>query len=157
MQFIQNAALRLITGCHKASNISHLHAEAKLLPVAEHLSMLCAQFLASCMRSFHPSHDIVRIPPGPRTNKYGRPLKETLLSRFGDKVPHICKMGSCWTLTTRRPRMCYTPLQLLTILSLPTPTLSLRSGSHLLILQKVLSRVPTRQRCASYAPNAVQV
>jgi hypothetical protein len=47
--FIQNAALRLITGCHKASPVSHLHAEAKVMPVAEHLSMLYGQFLASCM------------------------------------------------------------------------------------------------------------
>jgi hypothetical protein len=45
------------------------------------------------MHSFHPSHDIVKIPPGPRTNKSGRPLKETLSSRFGDKVAPYLQDG----------------------------------------------------------------
>jgi hypothetical protein len=50
LQFIQNAALRLVTGCLKAAPIDHLHAKAKLMLVADHLSMLCLQFIASCMR-----------------------------------------------------------------------------------------------------------
>jgi hypothetical protein len=44
LQVIQNAAMRLITGCLKASSIDHLHCETKLMPVAEHLSMLCSVF-----------------------------------------------------------------------------------------------------------------
>jgi hypothetical protein len=90
MQHVQNSALRLATGCHKAASVAHLHAEAKMLPVSEHLSMLCAQFLASCMRPGHPSHDIVLLPLGPRSNVKGHPMKETLLSPFCDALsPHF--------------------------------------------------------------------
>jgi hypothetical protein len=78
LQIIQNAAMRLMTGCHMASSVAHLHAETKLMPVDEHLSMLCAQFLASCLRRCHPSHNVVQLPPGPHKNKHVRPLKETL-------------------------------------------------------------------------------
>jgi hypothetical protein len=81
--------MRLMTGCHMASSVWHLHAETKLMPVDEHLSMLCAQFLASCLRRCHPSHDVVQLPPRPRKNKHGHPLKERLSSRFLDVVsPH---------------------------------------------------------------------
>jgi hypothetical protein len=59
LQFIQNVAIRLITGCHKAASIGHLLTETKMMPVAEHLSMLCAQFLVSCLRPSHPSHKVV--------------------------------------------------------------------------------------------------
>jgi hypothetical protein len=89
-QVLQNAALRLATGCHKAATVAHLHAEAKMLPVAKHLLMLCRQFLVSCMCPGHPSHAVVQIPPGPRKNAKGCPLKETLSSRFGDALaPHL--------------------------------------------------------------------
>jgi hypothetical protein len=60
--------MRLIKGCHKATSIDHLLTESKLMPVAEHLSKLCAQFLTNCLRPSHPSHEVVQIPPGPRTN-----------------------------------------------------------------------------------------
>ena len=86
LQFIQNSAMRLITGCHKASSIDHLLTESKLMPVAEHLSMLCAQFLASCLRPTHPSYETVKIPTGPRTNASGRPMKETLQSKFSATI-----------------------------------------------------------------------
>jgi hypothetical protein len=77
------------TGCHKASTILHFHAECKMMPVSECLSMLCTQFLANCLRPTHPSNSIVFILPGPRTNDKGRPLKETLSSRFFPAVePH---------------------------------------------------------------------
>jgi hypothetical protein len=86
LQYVQNAAMRLITGCHKAISIAHLHNETKLLPVAEHLTMLCIQFLASCLRPSHTSHETFQLPPGPRKNQHGRPLKETLSSRFQDAL-----------------------------------------------------------------------
>jgi hypothetical protein len=35
LETIQNEAMRLITGCHKASSIKNLHAECKLLPVVD--------------------------------------------------------------------------------------------------------------------------
>jgi hypothetical protein len=90
LQIIQNAAMRFSTGCHMAYLVVHLHAETKLMPIDEHLLMLCAQFLVSCLCRNRPSHDVVKLPPGPQNNKHGRPLKETLSSRFLDVVtPHL--------------------------------------------------------------------
>jgi hypothetical protein len=86
LQFVQKAALRLVTGCHKATDIGHFHAKAKIMPVVNLLSMLCSQFLSSCMRRSHPSHATIKIPPGSRKNKSGRPMKETLSSKFGSVV-----------------------------------------------------------------------
>jgi hypothetical protein len=86
LQIIQSAAMRLMTGCHMASSIAHLHSETSLLPVKEHLSMLCAQYLASCLCRCHPSHNVVQLPPGPWRNHHGRPLKETLASKFHDTI-----------------------------------------------------------------------
>jgi hypothetical protein len=78
--------MRIITGCHQAAAIDHLHQETSLLPVSPCLDMLCSQFLASAMRRGHPSHATVLHPPGLKTNKNRngevRPLKETLSSRF---------------------------------------------------------------------------
>ena len=34
------------------------------------------------MHPTHPSHEVVNLPPGPHTNKDGRPLMETLSSRY---------------------------------------------------------------------------
>ena len=84
LQAIQNAALRLATGCHKMASVEHLHAESSLLPVADHLQMLSAQFLASALRPGHPSHEVVLEPKGPRD------MKETLHSGFvSDVAPYL--------------------------------------------------------------------
>ena len=76
LQSIQNAALRLATGCHKMASWQHLHSEAQILPVADHAKMTATQFLASAMRPSHPSHPVVSAPKGPRN------MKETLRSAF---------------------------------------------------------------------------
>jgi hypothetical protein len=85
--------MRLITGCHKAAPIAHLHAECKLMPVADHLTMLCSQFLARCMSPSHPSHETVMLPPGPRKKANGHPLKETLSSKFSDVIASYLQDG----------------------------------------------------------------
>ena len=36
IQYTQNEALRIATGCHKLSSIDHLHTEAEMLKVKEH-------------------------------------------------------------------------------------------------------------------------
>ena len=74
----------MITGCHAASAIDHLHAETEILPVSDHLLLLSAQYLASAQRSDHPAHRIVNLPPGPRRKK------ETLTTKVGHLVePHL--------------------------------------------------------------------
>ena len=65
------------------------------MPVAEHLSMLCSQFLAKCLSPSHPSHDLVMQAPGPRRNNQGRPMKETLASKFQHTVaPYLQDDGT---------------------------------------------------------------
>ena len=80
LQTVQNAALRIATGCHKMSSIDHLHVEAEILTVREHLNMLCSQFLASCLQESHPSFPIVTADSGPRT------VKQTLQRRYTSEV-----------------------------------------------------------------------
>jgi hypothetical protein len=63
------------------------------MPVADYLAMLCQQFLDSCLRPSHPSHEVVLLPPGPRKNKHGHPLKEMLSSKFTDSITHHLSDG----------------------------------------------------------------
>ena len=76
LQSIQNTALRLATGCHKMAGWEHLHAEAQILPVADHARMTATQYLASAKRASHPSHEVVMAPRGPHN------MKHTLSSAF---------------------------------------------------------------------------
>ena len=76
LQTLQNQALRICTGSCKMSSQSHLFHEAKVLPVQDHLSLLCKQYLVSALRVSHPSHANVTTPPGERNKK------QTLQSKF---------------------------------------------------------------------------
>ena len=49
IQYTQNEALRISTGCHKMSSVDHLHVEANMLKVKEHSELLFAQYLARCL------------------------------------------------------------------------------------------------------------
>ena len=89
LQRIQNRALRMATGCHTASSLSHLHQEAKFALVGDHLDMLSTQHLASSLRPSHPSNAAVKEPSGPRS------MKHTLQSRFLPTLtPHLDARGN---------------------------------------------------------------
>ena len=45
LQRIQKSALQIATGSLKIASQSHLHSETQILPVQDHLSLLCSQFL----------------------------------------------------------------------------------------------------------------
>jgi hypothetical protein len=49
LQLVQNAGLRIVMGCHKKTAIGYLHHETKVMSVANHLQMLCFQFLANTL------------------------------------------------------------------------------------------------------------
>ena len=49
IQYTQNEALRISTGCHKMSSVDHLHAEANKLEVREHSELLSPLYLARCL------------------------------------------------------------------------------------------------------------
>ena len=95
IQRIQNRALRIATGCHMASSLSHIHQEAKFAFASDHLSMLCSQFLASSLCPSHPSNTVVTAPPGPR------PMKHTLKSRYFSSVEPLLVNGSVDTANHR--------------------------------------------------------
>ena len=58
IQYTQNEALRIATGCHKMSSIDHLHTEAEILKVREHSELLSAQYLARCLEPGNVCHPI---------------------------------------------------------------------------------------------------
>ena len=84
---MQNSALRIATGCVRMSPIAHLHSESKILPVKDHLSLLSAQYLASCLQPGHPSHATVTADSGPRAKK------NTLQSEFRPKITDLLVDG----------------------------------------------------------------
>ena len=75
IQYTQNEALRIATGCHKMSSIDHLHTEAEMLKVRKHSELLSAQYLARCLEPGNVCHHITTraIPE--------RQMKETLYTR----------------------------------------------------------------------------
>ena len=76
LQSLQNSALRIATGCVKMTDPHHLHTETQTLPVSDHLSLLCAQFLSRTLIPSHPSHLFTSAPSGPRN------IRHTLQSKF---------------------------------------------------------------------------
>ena len=80
IQYTQNEALRITTGCHKMSSVDHLHAEANMLKVKEHSELLSAQYLARCLEPDNVKFCITtREPPK-------RMMKETLFTRHRSAV-----------------------------------------------------------------------
>jgi hypothetical protein len=80
LQTVQNEALRIATGCHRMTDVDHLHTETKVLPLREHATMLSQQYLISCHQQNHPCNDIVSAPAPPRH------MKQSLVSAFGNKI-----------------------------------------------------------------------
>ena len=80
LRVIQNAAPRLVTGCHGIASWLHFHAETKMLPVRCNFILRCwhLKFLASALRPSHPSRGVVNVPRGPR----GREAHATLEMRL---------------------------------------------------------------------------
>ena len=72
---MHNAALRITTGSVNASAEDHLHAETKMLPVDDHLSLLCSQFLVTALQPGHLSYPIVTADSGPKDKKKTLQLK----------------------------------------------------------------------------------
>ena len=80
IQYTQNEALRIATGCHKMSSVDHLHVEAKMMKVREHSELLFAQYLARCLEPGNVCHSITT-----RENPKRR-MKETLFTRHRNTV-----------------------------------------------------------------------
>ena len=80
IQYTQNEALRIATGCHKMSSVDHLHLEGEMLKGKKHSELLSAQYLARCLEPGNVCHSITKR----ETPK--RRLKETLFTRHRNTV-----------------------------------------------------------------------
>ena len=96
LQVIQNTALRIATGCVKMTPIDHLHTEAKVLKVDEHLRLICSQYLATCLQPNHVSLPIVTADSGPRR------MKLSLQTGFSDQVNDLLVDGYVTDIKTTR-------------------------------------------------------
>jgi hypothetical protein len=91
LQCVQNSCMRLITGCHKMASQDHLLAEFGLFSIAEHLKLVCYQFLASASHECHPSHGTNNLPTGICPGR--KEAVHTLQSKFGDVVKPYLRDG----------------------------------------------------------------
>ena len=80
IQYTQNEALRISTGCHKIYSVDHLHAEANMLKVKEHSELLSAQYLARCLEPENVNFSITTREP------HKRMMKETIFTRHRSAV-----------------------------------------------------------------------
>ena len=80
IQYTQNEALRIATGCYKMSSVDHLHVEAKMLKVREHSELLSAQYLARCLEPGNVGHSITT------RETIKRRMKETLFTRHRNTI-----------------------------------------------------------------------
>jgi hypothetical protein len=90
-QRTQNSAMRVITGNHKMASVDHLLAETELLPVKDHLGLICKQFLANASQVDHPSHETIKLPTGTRPGR--KAVAHTLQSRYGHEVEPFLQDG----------------------------------------------------------------
>ena len=58
LQTTQNTALRIATGCTSDTNIQHLHAETKVLPLLNHLNLHASNFY---LNTLLPNHVVVSL------------------------------------------------------------------------------------------------
>ena len=78
IQYTQNEALRIATGCHKMSSVNHQHVETVRLKVREHLKLL--QYLVRCLEPGNVCHSITtRETPKRR-------IKDILFTRHRNTV-----------------------------------------------------------------------
>ena len=85
LQIAQNAALRVVTGCVKKTQIDHLHTEANMMPVREHCDMLASQYLLKTQLAHHPVHLDLNEP---KPAKY-RLTKTTLRDKYENEVKTV--------------------------------------------------------------------
>ena len=99
IQYTQNEALRISTGCQKMSSVDHLHPEANMLKVKKHSELLSTQYLARCLEPENVNFSFTtREPPK-------RMMKETLFTRHRSAVePLMIAKDAEETYLTRRQR-----------------------------------------------------
>jgi hypothetical protein len=83
LQTVQNAALRVATGCTTDTNINHLHDETNVLPIDKHMQLHSSQLR---QKAQHPDHTLHRLTTLP-TN--ARHMKQTTFSNDNNYTTNI--------------------------------------------------------------------
>ena len=91
LQVMQNAALRIATGCTQDTNIQHLHDETHTLPIHEHLQLHAPQYK---QKTQHPSHPLHRWITGV-CSPYVISLSDFAYSVFGQE-PAVAVHLALW-------------------------------------------------------------
>ena len=136
IQTAQNSALRTATGCLKITPIPHLHQESQILPIQSHSDLLCIQYLAQCQESSHPCHTACT-----QTNR-PRPMKETLQSKYQDKLTSITRHLPPETSTKQKLRCIHTSIVNETLGQLPPNRLLNTLPPPISHLERTLPRRP---------------
>ena len=69
LQWVQNWALRIATGCIQMADVAELHQEARELPVRPHNELISQQFAMACHLPQHPCHQLCNRPPDDRPDR----------------------------------------------------------------------------------------
>ena len=86
LQVMQNAALRIATGCTQETNIQHLHDETLTLPKHDHLQLHVSKYKQKTQHPSHPLHKHTTYFNTPRLKHYLqlRPLH----NKHSHRPPH---------------------------------------------------------------------
>merc|ERR1711888_146260 len=85
LEVIETQSLRSITGCVKSTRTDHLYQETKIVPLAKHLRMRGAQFIAKAHNiAEHPLHYFAEGTLPPRIQKQS---PNTMYSRILSEIP----------------------------------------------------------------------
>ena len=66
LQWAQNSALRIITGCLEMADVADLHQGARELPVRQYNELVSQQFAMECHLQQHPCHQLYHRQPDDR-------------------------------------------------------------------------------------------
>ena len=69
LQWAQNSALRISTGCLRMAGVAELHQEARELSVRQHNELISQQFTVACHLPQHPCHQLCHRPPDDRPER----------------------------------------------------------------------------------------
>ena len=86
LEAVENAALRVATGCHLMASVDHLHVETKVIPIRAHCELLTKQYLLRSHLDTHPGRKHLDRPPPERMMKAD-------LNTWNDKVAHLIPAG----------------------------------------------------------------
>ena len=106
LQVMQNAALRIATGCTPDTNMQHLHDETLILSIHKHLQLYASQYK---QKTQHPSHPLHK-----HTIHFNTPrLKQTTIFNNGRYTTNI--PTDPYTITTTDIKTCAIYIHLLSL------------------------------------------